>query len=230
MNRRSAATRARPALVRVRDFAYRHDLRIGAELSVIAIGGILLDIEFLYQRDPYIQLHRHVLRQPDFVIHARLPGDGTGAFVEAVLPDRMKSYRCAGCRASSTPRRSCRSRRGSRNLSKKPASFRCGRYPPPVPFALHFLPLRPPSASPVETSAKRLGALGCLSLGFQERSLRLSLQATFFGAVGIIATEVALHWRPAPAGWRAAVAGYLISLGITAPLGSARPNIKRCLC
>jgi hypothetical protein len=58
----------------------------------------------------------------------------------------------------------------------------------------------------VETSAKRLGALGCLSLGFQERSLRLSLQATFFGAVGIIATEVrftggrllpggALQWR-----------------------------------
>jgi hypothetical protein len=154
--------------------------------------------------------------------HASLCGGGTTRPNETVSMRWMSGFLHSASLLSVQARK--------QKFEQETGSFRCGRYPPPVPFALHFFPLRPPSASPVETSAKRLGALGCLSLGFQERSLRLSLQATFFGAVGIIATEVALHWRPAPAGWRAAVAGYLISPGITAPLGSARPNIKRCLC
>src|ERR1017187_1175092 len=51
-------------LARLRHFAHRHDLRIGAELLVVAVGHIMLDVEFLEQRDARIHLHCYVLRQP----------------------------------------------------------------------------------------------------------------------------------------------------------------------
>src|ERR1022692_4400894 len=70
-------------LARLRHFAHRHDLRIGAELLVVAVGHIMLDVEFLEQRDARIHLHCYVLRQPHLVIHSRLLDDDTPAFVQA---------------------------------------------------------------------------------------------------------------------------------------------------
>ena len=53
-------------------FAERHHASIAAELLVVAIGDIFRDVEVLHQGEADVHVHRHVPRQPDFIVHSSL--------------------------------------------------------------------------------------------------------------------------------------------------------------
>ena len=63
--------------------SHANDLRGGAELFVIAKGFFVLLVIPFEQGDAGIELERHVLRQPDFSIHASSFNYQAGAFVDA---------------------------------------------------------------------------------------------------------------------------------------------------